>query len=1287
MQTLKKVLSFTNNNQSEHIRTLLSNLHNFEQVTATADEKEFLSLLTSNEYDLIYIDQSLLQNHKENIEIPQKMLCNTPLMISVNDFWDSVRENNNKDTHSALVSILDCFPNPVIELDFSKVKRMLISSNLNNPLTLKEYFQQNPAFLFEMAQIIELKFANKKSLSNMNLNSIAQVNKEELFIRSNLISVLTEITMFILSNQKTAIFNTAYKDPSGAIIYYQSSFIVPDENIAQMDSVFILSVDTSEIETSNSRLRHLNSQLTALRSINRLITREKNINSLIENTTRILYENKFHKSVSIVINRQDKILYSENGISFPLLLNFLKKIAQQRGKTVIENNRFYDADILSGCKIPPNCVVYIYEIKYEEQKFGYLSTVEERELLYEEDRSFFHELVDDIGFALYSLESGQTLKTTEDRLEMALLAASINWWEWDLVSNGLSFSSHNPNLNGWTEEQVSGRIEKFFHLIHPDDMPILNQKVAEMLKSTESQELEYRIRTSNSEWRWQRSIGKVTQTGEKGIPIRATGVTFDITDQKMIEEKLKKSESIHRIVTENTPDIIMRFDKKHRHLFVNKAVKELPGNFAQDDFINKTHLEMGFPREKCVFWEKQIQTVFDTGKPLEVEFNFKTEDDPEFIEWRLFPEFNEKSEVESVLTISRSITKKKKDELEMKKLSSVVEHSPEVIVITNPEGIIEYVNPKFTDITGYTAEEIKGKTPSFLQDNKSDKDIAKSIWKQISSGKEWKGNFIDTRKDGKHFWESISISPLKNDNNTIVNYIIIIEDITLQIEQNIRLRDGEEKFRTLLENIPVAIFRTDISGKILSANPAMLSWLGIERETNLNSISLLNYFDKHTKKLFTENIQNELKINNLELEIKNPNGSLWGLLSCRAVKQKDQYIIDGSIKDITDRKKTEQQLHQAQKMDALGILAGGVAHDFNNILTAILGAAEMLNRHLKNTPDLEFVEQIRSSSYRATDLIKQLLSFARQTDQSKEYLMPKLLFKEALKMLRSSIPSSISIKEDINDTGFLYGNTAQIQQILVNIVTNAYHAIKSNGEIFVKLCEIQPETELIAKYNTSKAPYICLTITDNGPGIPEDILPKIFEPFFTTKEKDKGTGLGLTVVKNTVDDHNGIISVKSVYGKGAEFTILFPVARQLNNVGQLSPVTKIESNSSARILLIDDEEPISKMFTKGLSGKGCSVVAFNNPTTAYHHFLNNRNEFDIIVTDQTMPEILGHEFALRVREEECKIPIIIYSGHNEYINEKNCKDYGVSKFLYKPLDISTLLSAINEILGELKTGI
>jgi len=416
-------------------------------------------------------------------------------------------------------------------------------------------------------------------------------------------------------------------------------------------------------------------------------------------------------------------------------------------------------------------------------------------------------------------------------------------------------------------------------------------------------------------------------------------------------------------------------------------------------------------------------------------------------------------------------------------------------------------------------------------------------------------------------------------------------------------------------------------------------------------------------------------------------------LTLSAIRSNDGQFLYclGMIEDITERKRAQeekerlqQQLQQSQKLEAIGTMAGGIAHDFNNILTGILGFTELVRSEIpEDTEVYENLTEVVKAGRRARDLVKQILSFSRRGETEKSLISLVTIVKEALKLIRSVTPSHITIRQNctVSAERSILADPTQMHQMVMNLCLNAADAMPDGGVLEISLEEVQVETE--SRPEQTQLPsgcYLKLTVRDNGAGIPPEVRERIFEPYFTTKQVGKGTGMGLAVVHGVIKEHGGNIAVSSEPGRGTAFEICLPIV-------EATPDTEIESTpvvaaGSESILFVDEETMITNLQRSQLGKWGYRVTATENSATALGIFRANPQDFDLVITDQSMPGLTGIKLAQAIHEISPSTPIILCTGFDEGISRENARMIGIHAILSKPTTGAEFSHTIRSVLDE-----
>ncbi len=495
---------------------------------------------------------------------------------------------------------------------------------------------------------------------------------------------------------------------------------------------------------------------------------------------------------------------------------------------------------------------------------------------------------------------------------------------------------------------------------------------------------------------------------------------------------------------------------------------------------------------------------------------------------------------------------------------------------------------------------------------------------------------------------------------------------------------------------PVGITRTDMSGNIIQANAAARKILGIEtnsplpsftKETNLE-ITTLDDRPFPEKELPFNAVKNSLKpVSGINCIIRHPDKKK------KTVVMHASPLLDASgrfqgttciIEDLTDKKRMESELLQAQKLEAIGILAGGVAHDFNNILFPIMGLTELLMESDMVVPEGALhLKEIHKAANRAKDLVRQILTISRQSYSNTRVPVDiQSLIKEIIKLSKATLPSTIRIVQKISrDCGPVQADPAQIHQIMLNLIVNAFHAMEETGGFLtISLSPVTLEPEDTPSPTLEPGHYACLTVTDTGIGMHPDVVQDIFNPYFTTKEKQKGTGLGLSIVKGLIATLNGDILVDSTPGKGSTFTVFMPMVKCETQSEKDEDIPAVV-NGSETIMVIDDETAITRTLKLMLERNGYHVTSFFESPAALESFYHQPDRYDLVITDMTMPDMTGLDLARKFIKIRPDIPIVLMTGHEKKMTPDELTVSGIIKLLHKPVSKGRLLETIQEVLN------
>ncbi len=628
-----------------------------------------------------------------------------------------------------------------------------------------------------------------------------------------------------------------------------------------------------------------------------------------------------------------------------------------------------------------------------------------------------------------------------------------------------------------------------------------------------------------------------------------------------------------------------------------------------------------------------------------------------------------------------------------RKLNSLISNLPGMAfsVEDNEQRTFHFVSDGCLELTGYSARELMSPAMGSLAALIHPHDRARVVAAARQALAENRFHEVEYRlclADGRErivLERGSGVTGRSADTPLIEGFVT---DITEQKNAAERIADSHRQLLTILDSIEAQIFVADMeTHEVLFVNRKMKDLFG---DHALGQLCYRVFQNQERPCGFCTN--NQLLDERGEpgpvrqWERFNPVTGRWYVHYDRAVRWLGGKIVRMQVAfDNTDRKESELKLRQMQKMEAIGLLAGGVAHDFNNILSVILGYATMALDELGSSSSRvkRDVLQIQKAGLRARDLVKQILSFCHQSEEHFQPLKPHLIVKEVVKMLRSSFPSTIAITSRISVLDALVlADPSQIHQVLMNLCTNALHAMKGSGELLIEL----EQTDLHQKrrrelQDLPSGPYLRLSVKDSGTGIPPEIVDKIFDPFFTTKKEGEGTGLGLAVVLGIVKAHKGAVTVDSKPGQGTTFSVYLPVFQQQTAEETAEELEELPRGEET-ILIVDDEPAVAMVMARMLNTLGYSTEVFTDSSKAFEAYTRDPTLFDLVITDMTMPRFTGVAIARAMLALRPDQPIIICTGYTEAINEAGAKAEGIRAFLVKPVSLATLAQAVRRVLNQ-----
>ncbi len=760
------------------------------------------------------------------------------------------------------------------------------------------------------------------------------------------------------------------------------------------------------------------------------------------------------------------------------------------------------------------------------------------------------------------------LQVSQQRLTLALQAANQGLYDLNIQTGDAVVNDTYATMLGYDPKHFRETNAAWHERLHPDDREKVYQVYTDYVAGRlKVYRVEFRQKTASGDWRWILSMGRLVERDNQGRPLRMLGTHTDITERKSAEARSVDALAFAQAVLHSSPVGVIAYGADGRAVIANEAAARIVGTDVPG-LLRQNFRELESWRRHGLL--AAAEESLATGREVMHSGHYVSSFGRElWLEERFVP-FNYAG-AQHLLVLVTDETASRRTLENLKLMQAAVQAAPVGWVVTDPEGVIQWVNPGFTTLTGYTAEEVIGKNPRVLKSGRHRPEFYAAMWAAIKRGEVWTGEVFNQRKDGTQYHERMTIAPVRGEDGTIAHYVAIKENIT-------------------------------------------------------------------------------------------------------------------------EQKQLEQQLARAQRLESIGMLASGIAHDLNNIFAPILLSLELLKLKYPMADARRMLDTIESAGQRGAGIVKQVLTFARGIEGERTEVQPKYLVKEMAQILGETLPRNIRVETELAARlSPVLGDATQLHQVLLNLAINARDAMPVGGRLVLGAHDVFVDEPRAALNPPLKpGPCVAFTVTDTGGGIPPEVLERMFEPFFTTKPLGKGTGLGLSTVYGIVRSHGGAVEVKSKVGEGTEFCVLVPAMPGAAAEPETAkPGPGAIQGAGRRLLVVDDEEAIRIVTSETLQRHGFVVETAEDGAEGLVKFLRRR-DFAAVVTDLMMPRMNGYEMAREIRRHDPRVPILASSGMTGDSAtpqpDAGLAALGVKTLLLKPYTEGDLLRALaaelNPVVGD-----
>lgn len=875
-------------------------------------------------------------------------------------------------------------------------------------------------------------------------------------------------------------------------------------------------------------------------------------------------------------------------------------------------------------------------------------------------------------------QTEERLRRSQSLVAMAGRAARLGGWTVDLSAQHVDWSDEVCDIY----EMPAGTVPTFEQTIAfylPEWRPVALEAFQECATTGKPFDLEMEIVTARNRRRWVRAIGQAERDPAGNI-VRVQGAIMDITERKETESELHQLAD--RLVTtlESVTDGFFTLDRQWRFIYVNR----------QAEVILQRSRESLLGRSIWDAFPDAVGTEFDHAYHRAVAESRAVSFEAYYPGLELWVDVTAYPSPQGLAVYFRDITRQQKTIEHLRLLEASIARLNDIVVITETEPITEsgprivYVNDAFVRRTGFTREEAIGRTLAILHGPRTQRAVLAQLYAAMKAWEPFRTELIRYTKTGEEFWVEMELVPVADDEGRFTHWVIIQRDITERREAEARIAEQA----SLIDEARDAIVVRDMEHRIVFWNKGaerLYGWTAGEavnqRFDELLRVDAATFEQGRQAVLQTREWSGELQKVARDGTVLTVN-SRWTLIHDAEGRPRSVLTIDT---DITNQKKLEHQIMRAQRLESIGTLAGGIAHDLNNVLAPILLTVELLKMDEHDEKRLEALSLIESNTRHGADLIKRVLSFARGTEGRRDAIHLGSIAHDVRQILRETFPKNITIHlEQPDDLWMVSGDATQMHQVLMNLCVNARDAMPQGGTLTLTLQNtVVQDTYAGSNPEARPGAYVALKVTDTGSGIRPEILERIFEPFFTTKEVGSGTGLGLSVTHGIVTRHGGFINVVSAPGQGTTFEVYLP-AHACSELAESTTgePARLPRGHGELVLVVDDEEDIRNVVRKTLELFGYRVLLAAHGTEALALYNRYGAEIAVVVTDMVMPVMDGPALIAALKAIRPDVKILIAGSPTADGNEARAAAAGVRYFVPKPYAMEVLLEALHRVLTE-----